>query len=127
MKSLSKLACATLMAAGAAFAFTAPADARISVGIGIGAPVYGPDCPQVDFDPYCDYGYYDGPVFINGIWLGSGHYRHRYWGGHHQFWYNGGWHNGGWGRNGRWGGHGGWSGHSGHRGGHHGHRGHRGH
>ena len=126
MKSLAKFACAALITTGAAFAFAAPAEARVSVGIGIGVPgpyygepVYGPDC-DVDFDPYCDYGYYDGPIFINGIWIGSGHHRHRYWGGHHQFWYNGGWHTGGWGHSGgHWGGHGGWHGHSSHHGHHH--------
>ncbi len=123
MKAFTKAAIGALVLAGAAMTAAAPADARVAVGIGIGvpgpyygAPYYGPSCPYWGYSPYCDYGYYDGPVFIDGVWVGGGHFRHRFFGGHHQFWYNNGWHNGGWGRGGHWSGRGGFGGHGrGHR------------
>ena len=115
MKILAKAAFGALILTGAVAASVAPANAHVSIGIGVpgpyGSPFYGPPCAYQGYSPYCDYGYYDGPVFIDGIWLPRGHYSHRFWGGHHQFLYNGSWQNGAWGRSGHWGGHGGWGHH----------------
>jgi hypothetical protein len=114
--SLSKK---TVIAAGivstlAAIATPAAAHGGASITFGVGAPYgepyYGPSCPTAGYDPYCDYNYYNGPAYIGGRWIDRGSYRHRYFGGSHQFFYNGGWHNGGWNRggSGRWSGRGGW-------------------
>jgi hypothetical protein len=75
-----------------------------------GIPIYGPDCRHRNPSPYCDYGYYKGPIFIDGRWVYGGSFPHRYRGGHHQFLYRGAWHNGGWGHGGHWGGKGGYRG-----------------
>ncbi len=135
MKFLTKAALGALMLAGAATLTAAPAEARVSVGVefGGGDGYYG---RPAFCDPYsryydryrCDqyYGdddYYDGPVFIDGIWLNDS-FRSRYYGGHRQFYYHGGWHGGsgfhgggfhhggGGGGGGHWGGgHGGGGGH----------------
>lgn len=122
MKKFAGAVFSAALIASAVTVFAVPSSAQVSVGIGIGvpgpygAPFYGPNCAYPGYNPYCDYGYYDGPVFIDGVWIGGGHWPHRYWGGHHQFYYNGAWRNGGWGRGGHWGGRGGW------HGGGHGHR-----
>ncbi len=139
MKLLKKAALGALLLAGATALSAAPAAAHVSIGIGIGGPgYYGGGYPPAYCDPYSrwydpyrceefdDYDYYDGPVFIDGLWLNGG-FRSRYYGGHRQFYYHGGWHGGsGWHDNsfhhggGHWsGGHGGGSG--GHSGGHWGH------
>jgi len=155
MKVFKKAALAAVLLAGAAAFTAAPAEARVTVGIGIGVPgaYYGPGYyPPAYCDPYSrwydpyrcqdydDYDYYNGPVFIDGIWLNGG-FRSRFYDGHRQFYYRGGWHGGSgwrgdfhhgggnWGGNGggNWGGHGGgnWGGHGGgnwggHGGGNHG-------
>ncbi len=111
MKFLTKAALGALMLAGAATTTAAPAEARVSIGVAIGggggyydSGYYGRSayCDRYSrwYDPYrCDdrydgdYDYYDGPVFIDGIWLNGG-YRSRYFGGHRQFFYHGGWHGG---------------------------------
>jgi hypothetical protein len=137
MKVFKKAALAALLLAGATALTAAPAEARVSVGIGIGVPggYYGPGYgpgygPPAYCDPYsrfydpyrCEgydnYDYYNGPVFIDGVWLNGG-FRSRFFGGHRQFFYHGGWHGGtGWHGGfhhggGNWGGHGGgsWGGH----------------
>lgn len=144
MKLFTKAALGALLLAGAA-AFTAvPAEARVTVGIGIGGGgYYGPGgYPPAYCDPYSrwydpyrcedydDYDYYNGPVFLDGVWLNGG-FRSRDFGGHRQFYYHGGWHggsgfhgggfqHGGGGHGGgNWGGHGGGGGGNG--GGHHHH------
>jgi hypothetical protein len=117
MKRMTKFAlgaCAIL----AAFAASAPAQARVSIGIGLGYPgdygypgyYYGPPARAV-CDPYsrwynpyrcrayyyADYddNYY-GPVFIDGIWV-TGPVRWRSFGGRREFFWHGGWHEGsGW-------------------------------
>jgi hypothetical protein len=141
MKTFTKAAFGALMLAGAAIGTAAPAAAHVSVGIGIGVPGpgYGPGYYGRDYggpaycdpysrwydpyrcDDYDDDGYYNGPVFIDGIWLNGG-FRSRYYGGHREFYYHGGWHGGsGFHQNGF--GHGGggghWSGGGGHGGGGH--------
>ncbi|MBL6938027.1 MAG: hypothetical protein ISS15_15925 [Alphaproteobacteria bacterium] len=109
------------MLAGATALTTTAADARVTVGFSFGGPgyYYGPGyygpayyggyygnvCDPYSrwYDPYrCDaYGddysdYYNGPVFIDGIWLNGG-YRSRWYGGHRQFYYNNSWRGGsGW-------------------------------
>ncbi|MEI9994524.1 MAG: hypothetical protein WDM91_08015 [Rhizomicrobium sp.] len=127
MKLFTKAALGALMLAGAAAFTAAPAEARVTVGIGLGDGYYGPRVPAYCdpysrwYDPYrCDdydnYDAYDGPVFIDGIWLNGG-FRSRWYGGHRQFYYHGGWHGGsGW--------HDGGFGHGGHGGGGHGGGGH---
>ena len=109
MRKLTKYAVGALALAGAAFATAAPADAHVSIGIGFGPGYYGygpgygsvcdPDSRWYDpyrCDDYDDYDYYDGPVFIDGIWLNGG-FRSRWYGGHREFYYHGGWHGGsGW-------------------------------
>lgn len=121
MKLVAVAAVLALGAVGSLTIGTASADARVSIGIGIGAPApypyapfYGPYCPYWDASPYCDYGYYSGPVYMDGYWL-YGRYRHRYWNGHHQFWYHGAWRDGGWGHGGHWYGRGGFRGGRWHR------------
>ena len=97
----------------AAFAASAPAQARVSIGIGLGypgyygppyygPPYYGPPyygravCDPYSrwYDPYrCDgyyAGYYDGPVFIDGVWIDEP-LRWRISGGHREFFWRGGW------------------------------------
>src|ERR1700744_5375157 len=95
MKFFKKAALGALMLAGAAAVTAAPARAHVSIGIGFGGPAYyggyyGPPsyCDPYSrwYDPYrCDdyddYGYYDGPVFIDGVWLNGG-FRSRWYGGH---------------------------------------------
>ncbi|MEJ1970450.1 MAG: hypothetical protein WDN03_17755 [Rhizomicrobium sp.] len=130
MNIVKKAALGLAMLAGAAVATAAPAAAHVSVGIGFGGygPGYyggygpGPVCDPYSrwYDPYrCDDydddGYYNGPVFIDGIWLNGG-FRSRYYGGHRQFYYHGGWHGGSGFHGGGFGGHGG--GHGGFGGGH---------
>ena len=115
MKLFTKAALGALLLAGATALSAAPAEARVSIGIGIGGPgyygpgYYGPGYgPPAYCDPYSrwydpyrcddydDYGYYNGPVFIDGLWLNGG-FRSRWYGGHRQFYYHGGWHGGsGW-------------------------------
>jgi hypothetical protein len=73
-----------------------------------GIPIFGPDCRYRNFSPYCDYAFYRGPIFIDGVWVYGGSFPHRYWAGRHQFWYQGRWRDGAWGHGGRWGGHGGY-------------------
>ena len=144
MKLLAKAALSALMLAGAATLTAAPAEARVSVGLEFGGGGYGGRpafCNPYSryFDRYrCDayyndynddYDYYNGPVFIDGIWLNDS-FRSRYYGGHRQFYYGGSWrggsgfHDGGFGHGGGGGGHGGGSwgggGHGG-GGGHHHH------
>jgi hypothetical protein len=113
-KHFAKFALTAMLLAGTAAAVTAtPAEARVSIGIGIGGgyyggPYYGPGyygpAPYCDrysryYDPYrCNAAYddsyyddyYDDPIFFDGAWL-SGPYRYRYYGGHPQFFINGGW------------------------------------
>ena len=130
MKLLAKAALGALMLAGATAMTAAPAEARVTVGLefgggGYGLPAY---CDPYSrwYDPYrCDdydsgYDYYNGPVFIDGIWLNNG-FRSRNYDGHRQFFYRGGWHGGsgfhGGGFSHGGGGHGSWGG--GHGGGHH--------
>ena len=136
MKFLTKAALGALMLAGAATVTAAPAEARVSFGVEIGGGgYYGGRSAVCDrysryYDPYrCDAyyddgDYYNGPVFIDGIWLNDS-FRSRYYGGNRQFFYHGGWHGGsgfhsggfGHGHGGGFGGgHGGWGG-----GGHHHH------
>lgn len=107
MKLFAKLALGALMLVGVPALATAPVAAQVSVGIGVGGyygypfhpgyPGYAPICDPRSryYDPYrCDYyDYYDGPVFVDGIWLNGG-FRSRYYGGHRQFYYHGGWHGG---------------------------------
>ena len=108
MKIFARTAFVALMIISFPVLTTAPASAaHVSIGIGVGGyygypyypghPGYAPICdPRSRFyDPYrCDYyDYYDGPVFIDGIWLNGG-YRSRYYGGHRQFYYHGGWYAG---------------------------------
>ncbi|HXC54576.1 MAG TPA: hypothetical protein VNU97_04730 [Rhizomicrobium sp.] len=107
MKTLIKAALGALMFGGAMTVAAAPADAHVSIGIGIGGGggYYGPPayayCDRYSrwYDPYrCDeyddaYDYYNGPVFVDGIWLNGG-YRSRFFDGHRQFFYRGGWHGG---------------------------------
>src|SRR5690348_4554537 len=109
MNIIKKAALGLAMLAGATALTTAPADARVTVGIGIGVPgYYGGYAPPAVCDPYSrwydpyrcdgydDYDYYNGPVFIDGIWLNGG-YRSRWYGGHREFYYHDGWHGGsGW-------------------------------
>ena len=84
MKFLTKAALGALMLAGAATITAAPAQARVSVGVAIGGGYYDSGyygrpayCDPYSrwYDPYrCDdryddnYDYYDGPVFIDGLW-----------------------------------------------------------
>jgi hypothetical protein len=102
-----------LVVAGSSLVAAEPAQARVSVGIGIGipGPYYGPGygyAPGYDracdrysrwYDPYrCDAeyyddGYYDGPVFIDGIWF-DGRFRHRHHHGHQEFFFRDHWHEG---------------------------------
>ena len=138
MKLLAKAALGALMLAGATAMTAAPAQARVTVGLEFGGggyrlPAY---CDPYSrwYDPYrCDdtddgYDYYNGPVFIDGIWLDSG-FRSRFHGGHREFYYHDGWHggsgfHGGGFHHGGWGGgfggghggggHGGWGGHGHH-------------
>jgi len=141
MNIIKKAALGLAMLAGATALTTTAADARVTVGFGFGGAGYygGYDNRVCDpysrwYDPYrCDaYGdddYYNGPVFIDGLWLNGG-YRSRWYGGHRQFYYNNGWHGGsGWNHGGfshgggHWNGGGGhWNGGGGHwnGGGHHG-------
>jgi hypothetical protein len=118
MKTITKAVLGALMLTGAAIGTAAPAAAHVSVGIGIGVPgpgYYGPGygpgyyggggggayCDPYSrwYDPYrCndyddDYGYYNGPVFLDGVWLNGG-FRSRWYGGHREFFYHGGWHGG---------------------------------
>jgi hypothetical protein len=134
MKLLTKAALGALMLAGATALTAAPAEAHVSIGIGIGGGYYpGYDGPPAYCDRYSrfynpyrcdaydDYDYYDGPVFIDGVWLNDS-FRSRWYGGHRQFFYHGGWHGGsGWHSGGfrHGGGHGGggWSHGGGHSGG----------
>ena len=133
MKLLAKATLGALMLAGATAMTAAPAEARVTVGVEFGGggyrlPAY---CDPYSrwYDPYrCndyddDYDYYNGPVFIDGIWLDNG-FRSRWYGGNRQFYYHGGWHGGsgfhgggfhhggGFGGGGHGGG--GWGGHGGH-------------
>ena len=121
MKLFAKAALGALMLAGATALTAAPAEARVSVGIGLGfgGGYYGPPayayCDRYSrwYDPYrCDryddyYDYYDGPVFIDGIWW-NGPFRSRYYGGQRQFYWHNHWRGGsGFHHDGfrRWGGH----------------------
>jgi hypothetical protein len=134
MKLLAKTALGALMLAGATALTVAPADARVSFGIGIGG--YGPGYYGGYYNAYCDprsrwydpyrcdnydEDYYNGPVFIDGIWLNGG-FRSRFHDGHREFFDHDRWrggtgfhgegfrHDGGGrdgGRGGGWGGHGG--------------------
>src|ERR1700749_614462 len=102
MKKIAKLALGALMLAGtAATVGTTPANAGVSVGIGVGVPGpyygYGPGWCRwhpyrcAGYDPYYyDDAYYNGPVFIDGVWF-NGPLRWRWWGGARQFWWHGGW------------------------------------
>ena len=107
MKLLAKTALGALMLAGATALTVAPADARVSFGIGIGG--YGPgyypgyynaycDPRSRWYDPYrCDYydndDYYNGPVFIDGIWLNGG-FRSRFHDGRREFFDHNSWRSG---------------------------------
>ncbi len=140
MKFLTKAALGALMLAGATAISTAPAAARVTVGIGIGGGGYYDRgyydggrpavCDRYSrwYDPYrCDeyrdsyyddnYDYYNGPVFIDGLWLNDS-FRSRWYGGHREFFYRGGWH-GGTGFHGGGFHHGGGGGFGGGHGGHH--------
>jgi hypothetical protein len=136
MKFLTKAAIGAVMLAGASALTAAPAEARVTVGFEFGGPGYAVPayCDPYSryYDPYrCDdygddyYDYYNGPVFIDGIWLSDG-FRTRWYHGHREFYYHGGWRSGsgwhdngfrrgGWGRT-DWDRRGGW----GHGGGSHG-------
>ena len=124
-----KGAIAALALAGSAFVATEPAQARVSIGIGIGGPGYG---PGYGYDPACDRysrwynpyrcdaryydddDYYDGPIFIDGLWY-DGHWRSRWHNHRREFFYRNHWREGRWDehRGGRRGGHDGghWGGH----------------
>src|SRR5689334_9542091 len=125
MKKLALAALGALMMAGTTTATTTPADARVVVGIGFGGPGYfGPDyypsrvCDPYSrwYDPYrCDEDryyddYYYDPIFFGGYWY-RGPFRYRYWGGHREFFVNGGWHRNEWrgGRPGHFNFRGGWN------------------
>ena len=145
MKLFAKATLGALMLAGATALTAAPAEARVTIGLGFGGGYHLPAyCDPYSrwYDPYrCDdydddYDYYNGPVFIDGLWLDNG-FRSRWYGGHREFFYHGGWHggsgfhdggfhhgggfgggdHGGWGGGHGGGGHGGWGG--GHGGHHH--------
>lgn len=112
MKAIAKLAFGALMLGGAAIAVAAPAAAHTSVGIsfGFGGPDYGPaygpaygyDDPCAYYDyydapppwglppGYCGYQVYYDPVFWGGSWY-RGPIYYRSYGGHRQYWLNGGW------------------------------------
>jgi len=112
MRAIAKLAFGALMLGGAAIAGAAPAAAHTSVGIsfGFGGPVYGPaygpaygyggPCAYYDYydvpppwglpPGYCGYRVYYDPVFWGGSWY-RGPIYYRWYGGHRQYWLNGGW------------------------------------
>lgn len=126
MNIIKKAALGLAMLAGATAVTTTAADARVTVGIGFGgAGYYGGGYYDRACDPYSrwydpyrcdaygDYDYYNGPVFIDGIWLNGG-YRSRWYGGHRQFYYNNSWHGGsGWNHGGFSHGGGHWNGNNG--------------
>lgn len=80
-------------------------------------PAYGPpgyygayDDPCMNDPAYCNYAYYDGPVWWGGAWYGGPH-RWRDGDGGREYWVHGGWHGGvHLGRGGHWGGPGRWRG-----------------
>jgi len=84
---------------------------------GPGPAAYGPpgyygayDDPCMNDPSYCNYAYYDGPVWWSGSWYGGPH-RWRDGGGGREYWVHGGWHGGvRLGRGGHWGGPGRWHG-----------------
>ena len=98
MKLFAKAALGALMLAGGAALTATPAAAHVSIGIGIGgyggyggyqSPYYAYCDPRSRwYDPYrCnDYGddYYNGPVFLDGIWLNGG-FRSRFHDGRREF------------------------------------------
>ena len=86
---------AALVLAGSAFLASEPAQARVSFGIHIGPGGYPGPYYRGGYDPACDpysrwYNpyrcdddwyyddYYNGGIFIDGIWFDSGHWRHRH-------------------------------------------------
>ncbi len=103
MTRIAKIALGALLLAGGTAVTTAPADAHVSFGISVGVPgyygpppgYYGRPDPYCDpygpyYDPYdCDDygppGYWDEPVFYDGIWF-NGPLRWRWYGGHREFW-----------------------------------------
>jgi len=116
MNKITQYIAGGLAVAGAVIAAAAPAEAGVSIGIGIGPGYFGPRYygpgpyyygpgPGAYCDPYSrwydpyrcdaydDYDYYNGPVFINGLWL-SGGFPSRWYGSHRQFYWHGGWHGG---------------------------------
>jgi hypothetical protein len=122
MRTRTKIAFASL-ALLTAVAATTPAEARVSIGIGLGYPgdyygppyYYGPGRAVCDpysrwYDPYrCDgyyADYYEGPVFIDGVWVDEP-LRWRVYNGRREFFWHGGWragtgwHQGGFRRTGR--------------------------
>ncbi|MDR3526503.1 MAG: hypothetical protein P4L57_04420 [Rhizomicrobium sp.] len=107
MNTIAKTILGSVMLAGAAVAFTAPASAGFAIGFGYGPGYYGPParayyggavCDPYSryYNPYdCDDEYYVGPpLFIDGYWYDRP-LRSRFYGGHREFWVNNGWRSGG--------------------------------
>ncbi len=114
MKSIIRIAVIAVALSAAGLFAAAPADAGIGitigvpgVGIHIGAPgprigvpayYYGPGyyppgpCDGYDYyyDGDCGYAYYNGRIFVNGVWVDGPHY-YRWYNGAPLFWYRGGW------------------------------------
>lgn len=107
MNTIAKTIFATVMLAGAATAFAAPASAGFSIGFGFGPGYYAPPPPRPYYgaavcDPYsryynpyaCDDEYYVGPpLYIDGYWYDRP-MRSRWYGGHREFWVHDGWRHG---------------------------------
>ncbi len=64
-------------------------------------PYYGPgpygagvvyDDPCMTDEDYCDYAYYEGPIWFEGTWYSGPHRWRDAGGGHREFWVHGGWH-----------------------------------
>lgn len=102
MRAYFKSMIAGAAVAVAALGVSAPAEAGVHVGISVGVPsyYYGPGfyppgpCDAYDsyYDSDCGYSVYDGPIYLNGVYVGGRHY-YRWYNGQPVFWYRGGWHN----------------------------------
>lgn len=85
-----------------------PAYPENAYGPGAYAPGYAYEDPCMNDPGYCNYSYYEGPVWWGGSWY-YGPHRWRDYGGGRQFWVHGGWQGGvRLGRGGAWRGPGRW-------------------
>ena len=137
MNTIVKTIFGTVLLAGSALAFAAPASAGFAIGVGYG-PGYYPPVRVAVCDPYsryynpyaCDDEYYVGPpLYVDGYWYDQP-MRSRFYGGRREFWVGNSWRHGDFYRGGgnfyrgNYGGHGGYGrggyGHGGYgHGGHH--------